>query len=182
MRYRITDLAFRRSVAVAAVLAGAVSLAGCSSLGSRSFIDPAVTGSTGQTVGGCRYAIHAGAALQPVDRQGALPAAGRCRPPDLRLAGDHCRRDTSAGDRVRHDDGQVAAAAAAAFLGESDIHARSIISPGCRRAGRHRAAAHRSRARRLLRPQPSPPALRSPARSTPSRPASRYTSSPANTG
>ena len=54
MRYRITDLAFRRSVAAAALLAGAVSLAGCSSLGSRSYIDPNVTGSTGsagQTVG-----------------------------------------------------------------------------------------------------------------------------------
>jgi LysM repeat protein len=51
MRYRITDLAFRRSVAAAALIAGAVSLAGCSSLGSRSFVDPSVTGSTGQTVG-----------------------------------------------------------------------------------------------------------------------------------
>ena len=51
MRYRNTDLAFRRSVAAAALIAGAVSLAGCSSLGSRSFVDPSVTGSTGQTVG-----------------------------------------------------------------------------------------------------------------------------------
>ncbi len=51
MRYRISGLAFRRSVAAAALIAGAVSLAGCSSLGSQGFIDPTTTGSAGKTVG-----------------------------------------------------------------------------------------------------------------------------------
>ncbi len=76
MRYRISDLAFRRSVAAAALLAGAVFLSGCSSLGSRSFIDPSVTGSTGQTAGtAAAQPMPAPLASQPSGSGPYLPPA-----------------------------------------------------------------------------------------------------------
>lgn len=77
MRYRISGLAFRRSVAAAALIAGAVSLAGCSSLGSRSFIDPNVTGSTGQATGAAAttQAMPSSLVSRPVTRGPYVPPA-----------------------------------------------------------------------------------------------------------
>lgn len=85
MRYRNSGLAFRRAVAITAIIAGAAGLAGCSSIGSRMLVDPSATGSVGNvasigaaqtmpaplTSPGAVAAAAAGPYLPPADIGGA---------------------------------------------------------------------------------------------------------------
>lgn len=81
MRYRTRGLAFRRSVAAMAVVAGAVALSGCSSIGSRMLFDQTSTGSV-------NTATTAGYQSMPAPVATQVASNGRYVPPaDIGRAG-----------------------------------------------------------------------------------------------